>query len=75
MGWGSLFPLTAPLAPPAACTGLLEACKQCGSEAISYLSSLQDPGSVASADCTAVTDCLRRISAIGEVGAWASPQV
>lgn len=75
--WGreSLFQQTAPSAPPAVCTGLLETCKQCGSEAISYLSSLQDPGSVASADCTAVTDCLRRISTIGEVGAWASPQV
>lgn len=74
-GRGSLFPQTPPSALPTACTGLLETCKQCGSEAISYLSSLQDPGSVASANCTAVTNCLHRISAIGEVSAWASLQV
>lgn len=48
-------------------------CKQCGSEATSYLSSLQDLDSVEGADCTPVTSCLSRISAIGEVGAWASP--
>uniref|UniRef100_A0A669PCY3 Huntingtin-interacting protein 1 n=1 Tax=Phasianus colchicus TaxID=9054 RepID=A0A669PCY3_PHACC len=57
---------TSHMAPMEPADRLLETCKQCGSEAISYLSSLQDPGSVASADCTAVTDWLRRISTIGE---------
>ncbi|XP_052544739.1 huntingtin-interacting protein 1 isoform X1 [Tympanuchus pallidicinctus] len=57
---------TSHMAPMEPADRLLETCKQCGSEAISYLSSLQDPGSVASADCTAVTNCLRRISTIGE---------
>lgn len=36
---------------------------------MSYLSALQDPGTVASADCSLVTACLGQISAIGEVGA------
>lgn len=44
-------------------------CKQCGSEAVSYLSALQDPGTVEGADCSLVMTCLGRISAIGEVGA------
>ncbi|XP_021271444.1 huntingtin-interacting protein 1 isoform X3 [Numida meleagris] len=57
---------TSHMAPMEPADRLLEACKQCGSEAISYLSSLQDPGSVASVNCTAVTNCLCRISAIGE---------
>ncbi|XP_015151395.2 huntingtin-interacting protein 1 isoform X1 [Gallus gallus] len=57
---------TSHMAPMEPADRLLETCKQCGSEAISYLSSLQDPGSVASANCTAVTNCLHRISAIGE---------
>uniref|UniRef100_A0A8C5JM71 Huntingtin interacting protein 1 n=1 Tax=Junco hyemalis TaxID=40217 RepID=A0A8C5JM71_JUNHY len=46
--------------------GLLELCKQCGSETVSYLSALQDPGKVASADCSLVTAYLGQISAIGE---------
>ncbi|KFU91565.1 Huntingtin-interacting protein 1, partial [Chaetura pelagica] len=45
---------------------LLETCRQCGSEAVSYLSALQDPGTVQSADCSPVMTCLSRISAIGE---------
>eukprot|EP00076_Gallus_gallus_P027923 XP_015151397.1 huntingtin-interacting protein 1 isoform X2 [Gallus gallus] len=57
---------TSHMAPMEPADRLLETCKQCGSEATSYLSSLQDPGSVASANCTAVTNCLHRISAIGE---------
>lgn len=59
----------APSASRAAHAGLLEMCKQCGSEAVSYLSALQDPGTVESADCSPVTACLGRISTIGEVGA------
>lgn len=58
----------APSALHAAHAGLLELCKQCGSEAVSYLSALQDPGMVASADCSLVTACLGQITAIGEVG-------
>lgn len=49
--------------------GLLEMCKQCGSEAVSYLRALQDPGTAEGADCSPVTTCLGQISAIGEVGA------
>lgn len=64
-----IFPKhVAPSAPHAAHAGLLELCKQCGSETVSYLSALQDPGKVASADCSLVTACLGQISAIGEVG-------
>ncbi|NWV08823.1 HIP1 protein, partial [Ptilonorhynchus violaceus] len=59
-------PCVAPSASHAAHAGLLELCKQCGSEAMSYLSALQDPGTVASADCSPLTACLGRISAIGE---------
>lgn len=55
--------------PLAARAGLLELCRQCGSEAVSYLSALQDPGTVEGADCSPVTTCLGRISTIGEVGA------
>ncbi|XP_065587741.1 huntingtin-interacting protein 1 [Cyrtonyx montezumae] len=57
---------TSHMAPMEPADRLLETCKQCGSEAVSYLSSLQDSSSVAGANCTAVTNCLRRISAIGE---------
>ncbi|NXD13729.1 HIP1 protein, partial [Nothocercus nigrocapillus] len=46
--------------------GLLEACKQCGSEAISYLGALREPGTLEGADCTPVRNCLSRIRAIGE---------
>ncbi|NXP11239.1 HIP1 protein, partial [Thinocorus orbignyianus] len=35
-------------------------------EALSYLSAVQDPGTVEGADCSPVTACLGRISAIGE---------
>lgn len=69
-GWEPTSPprVWSPSDPHAAHTGLLELCKQCGSEAVSYLSALQDPGTVASADCSLVTACLGQISAIGEVG-------
>lgn len=59
----------APSASRATRAGLLELCRQCGSEAISYLSTLQDPGTVKGANCSPVTTSLSRISAIGEVGA------
>ncbi|NXP35555.1 HIP1 protein, partial [Leiothrix lutea] len=59
-------PRMGPSALHAAHAGLLELCKQCGSEAVSYLSALQDPGMVASADCSLVTACLGQISAVGE---------
>ncbi|XP_026514192.1 huntingtin-interacting protein 1 isoform X3 [Terrapene carolina triunguis] len=45
---------------------LSEMCKQCGSEALSYLGALKDEASLGCADCTAVRNCLSRISAIGE---------
>ncbi|NXD41254.1 HIP1 protein, partial [Copsychus sechellarum] len=57
---------TSHVAPVEPADRLLELCKQCGSEAVSYLSALQDPGTVASADCSLVTACLGQISAIGE---------
>ncbi|NXI98549.1 HIP1 protein, partial [Psophia crepitans] len=57
---------TSHVAPMEPADRLLEMCKQCGSEAVSYLSALQDPGTVEGADCSPVTTCLGRISAIGE---------
>ncbi|NWX33733.1 HIP1 protein, partial [Notiomystis cincta] len=57
---------TSHVAPVELADRLLELCKQCGSEAVSYLSALQDPGTVASADCSLVTACLGQISTIGE---------
>uniref|UniRef100_A0A493SV94 Huntingtin-interacting protein 1 n=1 Tax=Anas platyrhynchos platyrhynchos TaxID=8840 RepID=A0A493SV94_ANAPP len=57
---------TSHMAPMEPADRLLEMCKQCGSEAMSYLSSLQDLDSVEGADCAAVTSCLGQISAIGE---------
>ncbi|KFP21067.1 Huntingtin-interacting protein 1, partial [Egretta garzetta] len=57
---------TSHVAPMEPADRLLEMCKQCGSEAVSYLSALQDPGTVESADCSPVTACLGRISTIGE---------
>ncbi|XP_039418813.1 huntingtin-interacting protein 1 isoform X3 [Corvus cornix cornix] len=57
---------TSHVAPVEPADRLLELCKQCGSAAVSYLSALQDPGTVASADCSLVTACLGQISAIGE---------
>lgn len=46
---------------------LLEACRQCGSEALRYLGTLKDAASLESADCTAIRNCLSRIATIGEV--------
>ncbi|KAM7033399.1 huntingtin-interacting protein 1 isoform 7-T7 [Acridotheres tristis] len=57
---------TSHVAPVEPADRLLELCKQCGCEAVSYLSALQDPETVASADCSLVTACLSQISAIGE---------
>uniref|UniRef100_A0A8C5JM37 Huntingtin-interacting protein 1-related protein n=1 Tax=Junco hyemalis TaxID=40217 RepID=A0A8C5JM37_JUNHY len=57
---------TSHVAPVEPADRLLELCKQCGSETVSYLSALQDPGKVASADCSLVTAYLGQISAIGE---------
>ncbi|XP_065503422.1 huntingtin-interacting protein 1 [Caloenas nicobarica] len=57
---------TSHLAPMEPADWLLELCRQCGSEAVSYLSALQDPGTVEGANCSPVTTCLGRISAIGE---------
>uniref|UniRef100_A0A8C6JDA7 I/LWEQ domain-containing protein n=1 Tax=Melopsittacus undulatus TaxID=13146 RepID=A0A8C6JDA7_MELUD len=57
---------TSHLAPMEPADRLLEACKQCGSEAVSYLSALQDPGKVKGADCSLLTTCLSRIGTIGQ---------
>ncbi|XP_071304262.1 huntingtin-interacting protein 1 isoform X3 [Agelaius tricolor] len=57
---------TSHVAPVEPADRLLELCKQCGSETVSYLSALQDPGKVANADCSLVTAYLGQISAIGE---------
>uniref|UniRef100_A0A8C6NB81 Huntingtin-interacting protein 1 n=1 Tax=Melopsittacus undulatus TaxID=13146 RepID=A0A8C6NB81_MELUD len=65
-GAGCLSLPAVPSACRAALAGLLEACKQCGSEAVSYLSALQDPGKVKGADCSLLTTCLSRIGTIGQ---------
>ncbi|XP_074700904.1 huntingtin-interacting protein 1 isoform X4 [Strix aluco] len=57
---------TSHVAPMEPADRLLEMCRQCGSEAVSYLSALQDPESVEGADCSLVMTCLSRISTIGE---------
>ncbi|KAM9257084.1 LOW QUALITY PROTEIN: huntingtin-interacting protein 1 [Cariama cristata] len=57
---------TSHVAPMEPADRLLEMCKQCGSEAVSYLSALQDPGTVEGANCSLVMTCLGRISDIGE---------
>ncbi|XP_062448770.1 huntingtin-interacting protein 1 isoform X1 [Rhea pennata] len=57
---------TSHMAPMEPADRLLEACKQCGSEAMSYLGALREPGTLEGADCTPVRNCLSRISAIGE---------
>ncbi|NXI40820.1 HIP1 protein, partial [Galbula dea] len=57
---------TSHLAPMESADRLLEMCKQCGSEAVSYLSNLQDLGTVEGANCSSVMTCLGQISAIGE---------
>ncbi|NWJ02178.1 HIP1 protein, partial [Crypturellus undulatus] len=57
---------TSHMAPMEPADRLLEACKQCGSEAISYLGALREPGTLEGADCTPVRNCLSRIRAIGE---------
>ncbi|XP_075576247.1 huntingtin-interacting protein 1 [Pelecanus crispus] len=57
---------TSHVAPMEPADRLLEMCKQCGNEAVSYLSALQDPGTVEGADCSLVMTCLGRISAIAE---------
>ncbi|XP_064379565.1 huntingtin-interacting protein 1 isoform X2 [Dromaius novaehollandiae] len=57
---------TSHMAPMEPADRLLEACKQCGSEAISYLSALKDPATLEGADCTPARNCLSRIGAIGE---------
>ncbi|XP_049659343.1 huntingtin-interacting protein 1 isoform X2 [Accipiter gentilis] len=57
---------TSHVAPMEPADRLLEMCKQCGSEAVSYLSALQDPATVEGADCSLVMTCLGQISAIGE---------
>ncbi|XP_075761137.1 huntingtin-interacting protein 1 isoform X2 [Pelodiscus sinensis] len=57
---------TAHMAPMDPADLLSETCKQCGSEALRYLGALKDEASLARADCTAVRNCLSRISTIGE---------
>ncbi|XP_067393865.1 huntingtin-interacting protein 1 isoform X4 [Emydura macquarii macquarii] len=57
---------TSHMAPMEPADLLSETCKQCGSEALRYLGTLKDEASLGSADCTAVRNCLSRISAIAE---------
>uniref|UniRef100_A0A670JP39 Huntingtin interacting protein 1 n=1 Tax=Podarcis muralis TaxID=64176 RepID=A0A670JP39_PODMU len=57
---------TSHMAPMEAADMLLEACRQCGSEALCYLGTLKDRASLESANCAAVRNCLGRITAIGE---------
>ncbi|CAI5795147.1 huntingtin-interacting protein 1 isoform X1 [Podarcis lilfordi] len=57
---------TSHMAPMEAADMLLEACRQCGSEALCYLGTLKDKASLESANCAAVRNCLGRITAIGE---------
>uniref|UniRef100_F6V0I5 Huntingtin interacting protein 1 n=1 Tax=Ornithorhynchus anatinus TaxID=9258 RepID=F6V0I5_ORNAN len=60
---GSATCHTAPMEPA---DMLAELCKQCGGEALLYLASLKDAASIGSADCTAVRNCVSKITAIGE---------
>ncbi|XP_010179826.1 PREDICTED: huntingtin-interacting protein 1-like, partial [Mesitornis unicolor] len=57
---------TSHVAPMEPADRLLEMCKQCGSEAVSFLSALQDPGTVKGANCSLVMTFLSQISTIGE---------
>ncbi|XP_060114794.1 huntingtin-interacting protein 1 isoform X2 [Heteronotia binoei] len=57
---------TSHMAPMEPADLLLEACRQCGSEALRYLGNLKDSASLESADCTAVRNSLSRIATIGE---------
>ncbi|KAL8198693.1 UNVERIFIED_CONTAM: histidine permease [Gekko kuhli] len=57
---------TSHMAPMEPADLLLEACRQCGSEALHYLGTLKDAASLESADCTAIRNCLSRIATIGE---------
>ncbi|NWX90688.1 HIP1 protein, partial [Nothoprocta ornata] len=57
---------TSHMAPMEPADRLLEACKQCGSEAISYLRALGEPAALEGADCTPVRNCLSRVRAIAE---------
>lgn len=53
-------------APPEPADSLTEACRQCGREALAYLSSLEEGGAMERADSTGLRNCLDRIRAIGE---------
>uniref|UniRef100_A0ABM5EMZ1 Huntingtin-interacting protein 1 isoform X1 n=1 Tax=Pogona vitticeps TaxID=103695 RepID=A0ABM5EMZ1_9SAUR len=57
---------TSHTAPMESADRLLEAGRQCGSEALSYLGALKDKASLEDADGAAVQTCLKRITAIGE---------
>ncbi|XP_077167910.1 huntingtin-interacting protein 1 isoform X2 [Paroedura picta] len=57
---------TSHMAPMEPADLLLEACRQCGSEALLYLGALKDAASLESADCAALRSCLGRIATIGE---------
>ncbi|KAJ7308942.1 hypothetical protein JRQ81_008222 [Phrynocephalus forsythii] len=57
---------TSHVAPMESADGLLEAGRQCGSEALAYLGALKEEASLEGADCAAVKTCLGRIAAIGE---------
>uniref|UniRef100_A0A8D0BP74 Huntingtin interacting protein 1 n=1 Tax=Salvator merianae TaxID=96440 RepID=A0A8D0BP74_SALMN len=62
-GGGVILELNLPVSSVPA---LLEACRQCGSETLSYLGALKDKASSEGADCLSVRNCLNRITAIGE---------
>ncbi|XP_008046655.1 huntingtin-interacting protein 1 [Carlito syrichta] len=53
-------------APPEPADSLTEACKQYGRETLVYLASLDEEGTLKSADSTAMKNCLGKIQAIGE---------
>uniref|UniRef100_A0A8C8VLS4 Huntingtin-interacting protein 1-related protein n=1 Tax=Pelusios castaneus TaxID=367368 RepID=A0A8C8VLS4_9SAUR len=57
---------TSHMAPMEPADQLSETGKQCGSEALRYLGALKDKATLGSADCTAVRNCLSRVSAIAE---------
>ncbi|XP_029468918.1 huntingtin-interacting protein 1 isoform X2 [Rhinatrema bivittatum] len=57
---------TSHTAPMESADLLYEACKQCGVEALSYLSFLKSEASLVNIDSTALRDSLSRIAAIGE---------
>ncbi|XP_062887344.1 huntingtin-interacting protein 1 isoform X1 [Mobula hypostoma] len=57
---------TSHMVPMEQADNLLEACKQCGSNVLSYFSNFKDSTTLSAADCTQVRDSLNQIHTIAE---------